>query len=169
MAAMRNFSSCEEMNEKIISSFNSVVSEKDITYFIGDFCFKSIPNDFLDKLNGHFYFIRGNHDPKLIKHRKIVHWVNGYYDIKIQEQKITLCHYPMLSWNCSHYNSILLFGHHHSSIITEKFPFLGRSFCVSVEALTYQGLSFGVPISFDQVMEIVKDKNNWDLITRSNE
>jgi len=159
MADMRGFSSYEEMNEHIIATHNSVITEKDNVYYEGDFNFRGDPNILLDRLNGRFYFIRGNHDQKIIKHKKIVHWVDGYYDIKLHDQKITLCHYPMLTWNCSHYGAWCLTGHHHSTIIEDKFPMLGKHMTVSWEALK------GIPISFDEVKKYMGNRhNNWDFI-----
>jgi calcineurin-like phosphoesterase family protein len=162
MAKMRGFYSMEEMNETIIQKYNASVKQNDITYFLGDFCFRGEPQKFLDRLNGHFYFIRGNHDQKIIKHKKIIYWTNGYYDLKLYEQKLTLCHYPMMTWNCSHYNSWSLHGHHHSNIISEKFP--GKRLCVSWESLN------GYPISFPTIIEEMKKlPNNWDFLGDGNE
>lgn len=156
MANMRGFPSYEEMNEAIISSHNSVVSKKDNVFYEGDFCFRDDPCQFLDRLNGHFYFIRGNHDQKIIKHKKIVRWVDGYYDVKLHGQKITLCHFPMLTWECSHYGAWMLHGHHHSN-------FTGQGKMLNV---SWEGLK-GLPISFDEVVEIMKGKpDNWDLIRK---
>jgi len=59
----RPFKSVEEMNETIINNHNSLVSPEDTVIFLGDF--KFYPNtvrEFLDRLNGHFIFVKGNHD-----------------------------------------------------------------------------------------------------------
>jgi calcineurin-like phosphoesterase family protein len=158
MASMRGFATMEEMNEKIIENHNKVVRENGIVYCIGDFCFRGNPIEFLDRLNGHFYFIRGNHDQKKINSHKIQYWNDGYYDIKLYGQKITLCHYPMVTWNCSHYGAWNLHGHHHhSTIITEKFP--GKRMNVAMEAINL------TPVSFDEVMAYMeRQPDNWDYI-----
>lgn len=57
------------MNETIIKNFNSVVSENDLTYVLGDLCLGGGGREVLEKnkqlierLNGKIYVIRGNHD-----------------------------------------------------------------------------------------------------------
>lgn len=64
----RPFKSVEEMNETIIKNYNQMVKKDDICYNLGDFIFvggvqagKSKPNEFLHKLNGRHFLIRGNH------------------------------------------------------------------------------------------------------------
>jgi len=56
----------EEMNEVLIANWNSVVSEGDTVYHLGDFSFSrgsSEPPQFWeDKLNGKIVHIKGNHD-----------------------------------------------------------------------------------------------------------
>lgn len=164
MASMRGFSSVEEMNEKIIENHNNIVKGNDTTYLVGDFAFRGSPEKFIERMNGHFYFIFGNHDQKEIKHPKIIYSTKGYYDIKLHGQKITLCHFPMITWECSHYNSWHIHGHHHSG-----FTGSGKMLNVSVESLT--GITgFGVPISFDQVVEYMNNRpDNWDFIRKCDE
>jgi len=73
--AVRPFSSTEEMNETMIRKFNERVKPEDITFIIGDFCFKHpVSQDvdaggrpvkssqWLERLNGQKIMIRGNHD-----------------------------------------------------------------------------------------------------------
>lgn len=69
----RPFETLEEMNNTIITNFNSRVKKDDMCFFLGDFIFRSgsqrgegekdKPNYFLDKLNcKNIIFIQGNHD-----------------------------------------------------------------------------------------------------------
>jgi calcineurin-like phosphoesterase family protein len=160
MATMRGFATMEEMNEKIIENHNKVVKGNDTTYLLGDFTFRQDPENFIKRMNGHFYFVFGNHDAREIRHPKIIHSVKGFYDIKLHDQKITLCHYPMVTWNCSHYGAWNLHGHHHHpTIIQEKFP--GKRMNVAMEAINL------TPVSFDEVVAYMdKQPDNWDLIKR---
>ncbi len=60
----RPFKNIHEMNSAITRNHNSRVKPDDTVLFLGDFCFKgkSGPQTYLEKLNGNFVFIRGNHD-----------------------------------------------------------------------------------------------------------
>ena len=60
----RPFTSVEEMNEELIRRWNSVVSDGDIVYVLGDM-FWMKPNDampIIDRLNGQIFLVKGNHD-----------------------------------------------------------------------------------------------------------
>lgn len=58
----RPFDNIEEMNNKIIDSWNNTVKDDDIIYYVGDFCFKSKYKFWENKLNGKIIYFRGNHD-----------------------------------------------------------------------------------------------------------
>ena len=151
------FSTLDGMNELMIERFNAKVSRSDTTYFLGDFAWGE-PNQFLDRLNGKFIFIKGNHDARIPDHEKIIYSKNGFYDSKFGEQKFTACHYPMHSWNCSHWGSWQFYGHHHY-----KTDFGGKSINCTVDSLEFN------PISWDEVVEYMKTRpDNWDLIKSDN-
>jgi len=70
----RPFRDVEHMNEVIIKRHNERVKPEDTVYFLGDFCFKNSKGGkegegalyradyYMQRLNGHFICIRGNHD-----------------------------------------------------------------------------------------------------------
>ena len=62
----RPFKSVGEMNYRLIKNWNSRVTEDDIVFHMGDFCYKSYgptsPKDFAKQLKGTIIFLRGNHD-----------------------------------------------------------------------------------------------------------
>lgn len=62
----RPFIDAEEMNEILISNWNSVVDKDDMIIHVGDFCWTgtNIMRDLLAKLNGIKVLLRGNHDKK---------------------------------------------------------------------------------------------------------
>ena len=62
----RPYSSVEEMNEKLIENWNSVVGPDDIVFHLGDFAFggSGLWKEVLSRLNGKKYLIIGNHDEK---------------------------------------------------------------------------------------------------------
>lgn len=152
----RPFSSVEEHNEVLINNWNSVVKPEDFVYHLGDFCFKD--NDFdkyFNQLNGQIIFVEGNHDKVARKHRdKFFEYWRQYKEVKINEQRITLCHYALRVWNKSHWGSWHLYGHSHGSLPDDPHA---RSFDVGVDCHNYY------PISFDRVKEIM-DSKLWQPI-----
>ena len=103
-------------------------------------------------------FIHGNHD-KVMKKRKDV-FLHDILDIYVDEQPITLCHYPMVSWNKSHFGAWMLHGHHHRD--TSALPeFSGKKMNMFFGNYGYR------PVHFSQVKEFMdKRPDNWDFIKR---
>ena len=58
----RPFASTEEMNERIIENWNSVVGRKDTVYHLGDFAFGRHNIAIAARLNGDKRLVLGNHD-----------------------------------------------------------------------------------------------------------
>jgi len=148
----RCFIDIDEMNETIIERWNKVVKPKDKVYTLGDFSFGN-PKPFLDKLNGYKILIRGNHDKysfnkALNSGFKEAHDLK---DIKINDIKVTVCHYPMYSWNRSHKGSINLHGHIHQN----KIEFLKNRYHVGVDTNNF------TPIEFDEVYSIIQGQQEF--------
>ena len=118
----RPFTTAEEMDEHLIEMWNKTVTNQDFVYHLGDFTMSKDSNyikDLLERLNGNKAFVDGNHSSHEFRKAVREHgWLmRSLLDIKIKGYPpITLCHYPMLSWNKSHYGAIQLFGHHHGTI-----------------------------------------------------
>lgn len=156
----RPWNTVDEMDQALIESVNNYVKSNDILYFLGDFAFKREKVELLSKLNGQVFFIYGNHDKKIqtniLKEMKNIVWWGNIKDIKLDDQKITLCHFMMSSWNCSHWGAWHLYGHHHKDVSTNS---QGKTMNVGVDLNNYN------PIHFDQVKEYMKQRpDNWDLI-----
>lgn len=54
----------EEMNEALISIWNSTIQPKDTIFHLGDFSFGNVEETMaiLQRLNGKIHLIQGNHD-----------------------------------------------------------------------------------------------------------
>lgn len=149
----RPFSSIEEHDEAIISNHNSVVGPRDNFYFLGDFCMFSPTkaDDILSRINGRLHFLQGNHDnQQLIKlFEKHGTFLGGLTEIKVNRQRLVLCHYRLEVWNRSHNPdspSWCIHGHSH-----HKLP--PRKHCIDVGI---NGANYGYkPISFDQIKELI--------------
>ena len=123
-----------KMNEKIISNFNSMVSQDDEVYILGDVAMSIIANapPLIRRLNGKKYLVAGNHDKtlrKLIKNANgelddLFVWIKDYYEMFYKTESgekvlLTMSHYPMSHWNMqrpdSDKTSIHFHGHCHCS------------------------------------------------------
>ena len=136
----------EQMDEVIIENWNSVVNRKDLVYILGDFAWKN-HSSYLHKLNGSKILIKGNHDFMNQKTLSLFREVTPLKDIKIEKVKVTLCHYAMMSWNCSFHGSWALYGHSHGNL---SHP--GLAMDVGVDCNNY------TPVSWVQVKEKMCDK-----------
>lgn len=130
----------EEQTDKLIETWNSQVGILDDVYHLGDFAFAGIKKfdkvvDILNQLNGRIHLILGNHDyPNLwrrIEDANIPHieWIERYKEIKVEGQRITLCHYALRHWNQMHYGAWNLHGHSHGSL-----PPIGKQLDVGIDS-----------------------------------
>jgi calcineurin-like phosphoesterase family protein len=124
----RPFDTVEEMDEKIISNWNSIVSEDDTIYHLGDFCFGNT-NKYLSRLRGNIIRLKGSHDKDIQQPYMIVIEPEGLKDEYGNQRTIVLCHYALRVWEKSHYASYHLFGHSHG-----KLPPMGLSFDVGIDS-----------------------------------
>ena len=121
----RPFSDIQTHDRTLIENWNNIVKPKDTVYHLGDFGFasKRYLIQILRQLNGNIKFIRGNHD-KSMKNEVLdyVEEMNVIHEIKIPDeemdmkQHIIMCHYPLQTWNRSHWGSWHLHGHCHGGL-----------------------------------------------------
>lgn len=114
----RPFGSVQEMNEVLITNYNSVVTDRDTVYILGDLSFRmnmEEANKKFARLRGQKYLIIGNHDkyeqytPNLFKE------MCDYKCITDNGLRIALMHYPLLEWFKQRHGSLMLHGHIHST------------------------------------------------------
>ena len=157
----RPFANADEMNETIITNWNSVVSPNDIVYHVGDVAFEKdrAKRDWLlSRLNGEKHLIWGNHDKGL----KSTGWQRTFRsaaDMRVihvpmeanngKLQRIVLCHYAMRVWDQSHYGTWQLYGHSHGTLPDEK----SMLQCdVGVDAWDF------TPVSMEQLNKFMSNK-----------
>lgn len=140
----RPFIDIYHMNEVIIKNHNDVVGTNDNVYHLGDFAFK-YHSEFLRRLNGNHYLIKGNHEGNDWKQAGFV-WCREVATIKVGKESIFLSHYAHRVWNRCHYGVYHAFGHSHGGM-----PDSGRSCDVGVDAWNY------TPVSMEQLIERFKD------------
>lgn len=171
----RPFASTDEMHHELIKRWNSVVGPESVVYFLGDLSFSRVDLTkwFVSQLNGRIHAIAGNHDrPKDLRSLGRFEEVHDYgteigvYDEDSLEsrgsqgyQKIVMSHYPILSWNKSHYGAWHLHGHCHGSLMKTMPDYYRRKVMdVGCNMIDY------TPISYVQVKDIMAKKviNNVD-------
>lgn len=123
----RPFETVEEMDNTMLSNWRSIVRPDDEVYIVGDLIFraKKLPEYYLDQLTGRKHLILGNHD-KWSKHvdlDKYFESISQIKEITDVDRHIVLCHYPMVEWPRSHYNSVLVFGHIHNRTAGDGFNY----------------------------------------------
>ena len=111
----RGFASVAEMDETLIANWNSVVSEEDTVYFVGDIGYNGgfVPCGILERLRGHKHLIRGNHDTCYEDAQLLYHYfesVTDFWELDDGGTHILLSHYPML-YNKHGY---MIHGHLHN-------------------------------------------------------
>lgn len=111
----------------IINTLNDSIKENDTVYHLGDFtCGKKIKFDelkqILERLNGDWKFIIGNHDNE--NQLKALcqdtnHIVLGdYYTERFSDKTFILFHFPIESWWNKSRGAIHLHGHTHHNDVT---------------------------------------------------
>lgn len=150
----RPFQNEDEMDETMANRHNSKVTNNDTTVHGGDFTLISntelVFKKYIYRLNGSHIFIRGSHDKWMGKE---------YHEIwtkTINKQHIVVCHYAMLVWPRSHYNSWLLFGHSHGAL---NDLVRGKCHDIGVDNNNFY------PLSEDEIFDIMKSKpDNFNLV-----
>ena len=123
----RPFSSIEEMDEYLITAWNKNVHPNDNVYILGDLIFRNnvSPDNYLERLRGKKHLILGNHDKDWVKKTDMnKHFVSveRYSEISDGKHRITLCHYPLMSWNHISNGSYMIHGHIHNNREASYFP-----------------------------------------------
>lgn len=125
----RGYETVEEMNKDLIHKYNSIVTDNDEVYILGDLCLggaDSLTNNFkmLSQLNGKIHIVLGNHDTstRCKMYETLPQVVSISYAEMIQYHKyhFYLSHYPTLTANLDdgkplRARTINLCGHSHAT------------------------------------------------------
>ncbi|MGL4210142.1 MAG: metallophosphoesterase [Cetobacterium somerae] len=152
--AKRPFKNAIDMECQLISNWNSVVGVDDLVYVLGDFAFKGKDAEYyLDKLNGNIILVKGNHD-RYIRHKKILE-VCDYKEFRYNGHTYIMSHYPLTTWNGMFKNTMLLYGHVHTSGWDFEVPVAVNSLNVNCEFHKYKPILLDsiVPVDFVATMK----------------
>ena len=140
----RNFNNVYEMNEYMIQSYNSVVSDDDLVYILGDFGFGSVENltEIVQRLNGRKILLMGNHD----RRRSVTWWLNFGFD-EVWKKPVEVYTDILFSHEPKDISpdKINIHGHIHNTPLSSEFD-PNTHFNVSVEVLDYK------PIELDEIL-----------------
>ena len=156
----RGFNSITEHDETIISNFNSVVSNDDVLVILGDVMLgdNSYGIKCLNRLNGHKFIIRGNHDTdkRWAEYAELSNaWLLDLVLVeKIRGYLCYLSHYPTATSNFDadkplKQQLLNLSGHTHCK---EKFNNLTGSYNVALDAHN------NFPVEFNTIISDVKER-----------
>lgn len=141
----RPFSTLDEMHETFIDNYNSIVTDRDEVWFLGDLVLRPTNEQLklYGVLKGHKHVIWGNHDKK---YRTLLEpyfeSAQDYKELKYDKKRLILMHFPIHSWNGRNKGSIHLHGHTHGTL-----PFNPdlRRLDVGVDVHEFK------PISFEEI------------------
>lgn len=167
----RPFPDSKRMNAALIELWNSVVTDNDVVFILGDFCWftdRHAVKKIGKQLHGKdIYIIPGNHDERkgfelLLKDYPNWHllgdvvtcWVSGP-ELPRNQIEVCLCHYPLMTWAHRNHGAIQLFGHIHSFADSTGYdahlPLWAYQYDVGVDNNKYR------PIEFTEILK----KINW--------
>ena len=117
------------MDEYLLAQWNNCVGESDTVYILGDLFFRNAvsANEYLNRLPGKKHLIKGNHDKDWMKKvdlEKHFASISSMLEISDGSHKITLCHYPMMTWNGIAKGSYHIYAHTHNNTDATYFQLL---------------------------------------------
>lgn len=142
----RPFSSVEEMDEAMIRAWNSVVSQEDLVFHLGDVSMygQEKTKEILTRLKGEKVLILGNHDLQFSEQMWREMGIN-----KVSTYPILYNGFFLLSHEPLYVNEEMpyanLFGHVHKSPLYRDYS--SHHFCVSCERIDYK------PIELEAIKE----------------
>ena len=149
----RPFVNAEEMNQRLIEFWNSVVGNDDLVYVLGDFTLSrkmNVIKNLVNLLNGKKILIMGNHDT-----RKPKDYVECGFEVATKkpimvEPGVILMHEPFENSSLIAPNYIYFFGHVHTNkTLMDEYP---NCMCVSVERIDYK------PINLDECIKKLRKR-----------
>ena len=154
----RPFVDVDHMNEGLIHNWNTVVGEEDTVFHLGDVSFgnRTMTEAVLNRLNGHLFMVKGNHDRKVYSRFE---WVKDYYEHQFPNPlkpgelvPFVLFHFPIAQWHRKHYGAIHIHGHCHGSFpvnLSEKRFDVGTDVWkyapISLLDIIRHSANFGIP------------------------
>jgi len=150
----RPFSDITEMNETMIASWNKKITNADTVYIVGDLLFRTKnPEAIISRLKGKKHLIVGNHDRSWLKKCDTGQYfesIDNLLYVSDGKHKLTLCHYPMMTWPQANRDCYMIYGHIHANTHAEYWPPIERSGLMLNAGVDVNNF---VPVTFDEMVE----------------
>ena len=162
----RPFTGVDDMREGLIRNHNEVVKTGDMVFHLGDIFWRSVSKedalDYMDRLHGRHFYIRGNHEEAFEKYPALesrFHWIKDRYFLNGMDggpkYGIVLDHFSGRVWNKSGQGSWQLYGHSHNELESREDSKSLLSCDVGVD-------SWGMyPVSLEQIAEVMRVKKEY--------
>lgn len=117
-----------EAHDKWIKEiWNETVGRKDIVYILGDFSFanRDATVRLLHTLHGQKHLILGNHDKSSEKLDNMFQTIYQIRNVVFKKNvfpyldenfDVSMCHYPLVSWNHKFHGAVMIHGHCHGRL-----------------------------------------------------
>lgn len=109
------------MDARILAEMQARVQDDDDFWILGDFAIaKGVGNErarileLFDYIPGRKHLILGNHDIKWVQELGW-HSVEHFHELKTDSKRISLSHYPMITFPGARHGAVQLFGHVHQN------------------------------------------------------
>jgi calcineurin-like phosphoesterase family protein len=157
----RPFNNVEEMNQFIIDSWKSRVTNEDDVYILGDVAYKSQTDivKILKSLPGKKHLVTGNHDRKNLKNQSFASCfveVKDLQEIVLDNKRIILCHFPLGEWDGYYRGAYHIHGHIHNNTSIKVYQFLKqeeRALNAGVDIINYAPATFEELVAYNQVFK----------------
>lgn len=146
------------MNEAIVERWNSIVSQNDIVFHLGDVMLGDINEaiPYLKALNGKIFIALGNHDSKnrIQAYRNCFHIKDIQVGYRFTSSKKTfiLTHYPTITANFDSTVIYSLFGHTHQ----KSYFYDNRFYMYNVGVDSHNCY----PVNLEQIKQDIKNFKN---------
>lgn len=156
---VRGYTSVEEMNRAQVDKWNSIITDEDDVYILGDLMLGDKSNiDYIKQLKGKLHIVYGNHDTATRRemYNELPNVVEAQWAIMLNYRKyhFYMSHFPALTGNLEkeslHQMTLNLYGHtHQTSNFYEDRPYM---YNVGVDSHN------GYPVLLDDIIDQMKAK-----------
>jgi calcineurin-like phosphoesterase family protein len=185
----RSFANAQEMDKYMIKQWNATIKGGDTVIVLGDmFATKDANkiNSILNKLNGKFCLITGNHDVEWMKVEGVnldkFEWIRSYSELNDGKKMVIVSHYPIFCYNHQHLKdsnganrAYMLYGHVHNSAEATLVENLQNT-VRNTKTINKNGIEANIPsqmincfcmksdykpLTLDEWVDLEKKNNNW--------